>query len=194
MKSFQKVIIILAAIIFIFSSVSLAKLNETTEIHFKWYSDLFKDFVSNTRSVDGDEWLLPENLKSFDVSISSSLAEYNLKINPEMKSRYSADKIDFNKYAVVQVGLSAPSKSGFRIKLFQIMRVANKIYFRVSVNSVSNQQVGTLKPTPNAKEKTSPNINQVFDTIIVSKSDLNSQDGIKYFFKDQYGNLLKSFS
>ena len=181
MKQVQAVILILIAITIFFSSISLAKISETKEIPFSWYSDVANAFVSDERSTSGDEWLVPLNEKLVKATFLRDSKSYMKFVDPTIRKRYPAEKIDFNKYLIVQVKLSTPEENGYRIKFSEILKVSNKVYFRVSLNSVKN-----------AGKQNAETGHEVYDLIKINKAELDSSSELIYTFKDQYGIRLNA--
>ncbi|MEI6601989.1 MAG: hypothetical protein WCL54_00720 [Clostridia bacterium] len=181
MKQVQVVILILIAITIFFSSISLAKISETKEIPFSWYSEIANAFVSDERNTSGDEWLVPLNEKLMKATFLRDQKSYLRDVDPEIKKRFPVERIDFNQYLVLQVMLTVPSPQGYRIKVSEILQVSNKIYIRVSLNSVKNE----IKLDDKMDYK-------IYDLIQIRKSDFGSIPELIYTFKDQYGIRLNA--
>ena len=137
------------------------------------------NFVSDFRSTDGDEWLTAEKEKNVEALLINNSNEYALKINDDMKKKYLVSSVDFSKFIMIQVKLLAPKPSGYRIKVSGILRMSNKIYFRISLNSFKNPE----NATGNYKYS-------IYDIVLIKRSDLGTPGNLKYIFKDQYGIKL----
>ncbi len=180
MKQIQIVIIILVAITIFFSSISLAKLSERKEINFMWYSELANDFVSDKRDTSGDEWFAKDADKFVEATFINDKKTYMNVVKSVLMNKFQPDRIDFNRFTMLYLRMSVPKQFGYRIKVNEIVQISNKVYIKLSLNSVKDAEPWI---TSIGYEET--------DLVRITKSDMGAFSDLKFIFKDQYGIKLE---
>lgn len=181
MKKPHLVLLIVTAIMTLFSAYSLAAINHVYNIDFKWYSQYYSRYTSEQRQTDGDKWYLEEYLKYMKVSLITNWTGLDDVTNETKIKKTAFTKTDFNKYILLYCSLGEVSSPEYRIKVVGIAQRGNVVEVKVSLNSPLELSVDKAED----ERKFFPE-----DVIKIDKSEFSSKGKLFFIFKTQAGKEI----
>jgi hypothetical protein len=178
MKKSHMVLLVITAVMALFSVYSLAAINKVYSINYQWYSQYNNKFTSEFRQTNRDSWnlrLYPEDLKFQIVNDKDDLND--------IKEGHSITKsvvrsTDFSKYILIYCTLGEAFSPEYRIKVASIAQRGNVVEVKLSVNSPDR-----LNSSINANEV----VYYPEDVVKVSRNMFPTKGKLYFIFKNQKG-------
>ena len=105
MKKTHLIILIITAIMALFSAYSLAAINQVYNIDFEWYSQYKNCFVSDERDTSLDKWLIDNYPNTIKFEINSNNAGNYIQTEDKLELPAQLQKLvdsqDYDRYVVV---------------------------------------------------------------------------------------------
>ena len=181
MKKSHLVLLIITAVMALFSAYSLAAINQVYDIKFEWFSQYNNNFTSEHRQTNRDDWKLLSYPKSINMQvIKSELDLETFKVGTSIKNNI-VGSTDFGKYLLIYCSFGKQYSPEYRIKIINIAQRGNVIEVKVSVNS------------PSKIEATSDILKDVFypeDVVRIDKNLFPVKGNLYFVFKNQFGTQL----
>jgi hypothetical protein len=189
MKKTHLIILIITAMMALFSAYSLAAINQVYNINFEWYSQYRNCFTSDGRDTSSDKWSLdnyPKNIWAGVISSNTVIdGENEDKPDLSVQMRKVIDQQDMEQYVVIACSLGDCNSIEYRIKVLDIAQRGNVVEVKVSLNSPTKADTKDyMNETDNEK------IFKPIDVIRVKKETFSSKGGLYFIFKTQSGKQL----
>lgn len=183
MKKAHWFLLIVTAVLALFSAYSLAAMNQVYKINFEWFSQYNGRYISVSRDTSQDHWSYhgyPENMH-FDFICSRNDLKL-LKEGAEIPGQALA-KTDFTHSFLIHCAFGKVDFPEYRIKIIDIAQKGNVVEVRVSLNSPSKQSARTS--LSNNTIKYYPQ-----DTVKIDFSAFPAKGDLVFIFKNQDGSQI----
>lgn len=181
MKKAHLTLLVVTAVMALFSAYSLAAMNQVYKISFEWYSQYNNKFIDEYRDTSLDRWRLEEYPKDMKLRVIGSREDF-IKLETEQKNMgtYSPE-MDLGKYIFIYCTLGQAHLPDYRIKVSDIAQRGNTIEVKLSVNSPSEED---------GKSSSSKDTFFMQDIIRIDRQDFPIKGKLLFTFKNQDGNQM----
>ncbi len=196
MRKTHLILLVITAVMALFSAYSLAAINQVYNIDFEWYSQFNKRFVYSERDTSLDKWSMPGYPEKMFIDVIRDLNDFQdieekSSTKPNSLFRSVVKSNDFSKYALLYCSLGETHSPEYRIKVIDIAQRGNVVEVRLSLNNPN----GEVKKKD--EEKIGPpeekNVNLSYhpeDIIRIDKDSFTSTGGLYFIFKTQSGKHI----
>lgn len=135
MRKSHLILVIIAAVMALFSAYSLAAINQVYKVNFEWYSQYYSKYTGEYRETLKDKWLLqayPEHMEAGVVVDGKGLA---LLKKREGTAELKIAGVDFDKYILLYYTLGKVYSPEYRAKIIDIAQRGTVVEIKVSMNS-----------------------------------------------------------
>ena len=183
MKKTHLTLLIITAIMALFSAYSLAAMNQVYMIGFEWYSQYNNQYMGEYRETDRDRWQLGNYPEHMRFDIAGNDREFAM-----LKSKYSFSEskafnpeVDFDKYILMGCTLGDVYSPEYRVKIIDIAQRGNVVEIKVSVSSPA--KIGEMSSS--SEYRYTP-----MDIVRIDKAAFPEKGKLCFIFKNQDGSPL----
>lgn len=181
MKKTHFILLVISAVMALFSVYSLAIINQVYRINFSWYSELNDRFVNQERNVSGDKWMLSVYPESMVLEVIPSIEDAERVVREYDIKRPQFFALNYKRWTMLYCSLGEVNSPDYRIKVVDIVQRENVVEVKVSLNS------------PREGEENRLNKNRTYmpeDIVIIDNSAFPVRGKLYFIFKDQAGRQI----
>ncbi|MCX8131641.1 MAG: hypothetical protein N3I35_16300 [Clostridia bacterium] len=191
MKKPHLIILIITAIMALFSAYSLAAINQVYNVEFEWFSQYNNSFRNDVRDTSYDKWYSAEHPEEMKLTVIRNYLDY-LSFEKEMGGRMEQSVMkrimteDYEKYITICCSLGNVESLEYRVKIDEIAQRGNVVEVKVSMNSPVKEE----KKGDGEKGLIEQVTYKPMDLVRINKEALASKGGLYFIFKNQSGKQI----
>jgi len=185
MKKSHLILLIVTAVMALFSAYSLAAMNQVYKINFEWYSQYNNIYTNEHRDTSLDKWALhgyPKTMRFDIIGSKNELLLYDKNIN---LSGQAVSKTDFQHSFLINCTLGKVDFPEYRIKIIDIAQRGNVVEVRVSLNSPSKLPDKNISDFEGVQFQYIPQ-----DTVKINIGAFPVKGKLVFIFKNQDGRQI----
>lgn len=181
MKKTHLILLVITAIMTLFSAYSLAAINQVYKIDYEWYSQYSGKYTNEYRDTLKDRWMLADMPPFFQLDIIGKYADLDDAQTEHLVNAEDIPQIDLNRYIYLYCSLGRVSSPEYRVKIVDIAQRVNVVEVKLSINSPAR-----LADKPVSPDK----LYTPVDVVRIDRFMFSTKGKLYFVFKSQDGRQL----
>lgn len=181
MKKSHMILLVITAVMALFSAYSLAAINQVYKIDFEWYSQYNNRYAAEPRDNSGDRWQLADYPAYMQLNIVGEASDLDQPGDEHIVNADDIPELDLSKYMYIYCSLGMLASPEYGIKVEDIAQRANVVEVKISMNSPAKQIYKSTAPAFAFRP---------VDVIRIEKAAFPTKGRLYFIFKSQDGRQL----